>query len=89
MALDIKSIKRYRDYMACIRKWEYYDESEKEQLRQWYKNYYSKNQEKEREDIESTIIIMLTVKRLESSNTAGTRKQFNFIIEFLNISIII
>ena len=49
MALDIKTIKRYRDYMACVRKWEYYDESEKEQLRQWYKNYYSKNQEKERE----------------------------------------
>ena len=49
MALDIKTIKRYRDYMTCIRKWEYYDESEKEQLRQWYKNYYSKNQEKERE----------------------------------------
>ena len=46
MALDIKTIKRYRDYMAC---WKYYDESEKEQLRQWYKNYYSKNQDKERE----------------------------------------
>lgn len=26
------TITRYRDYMACVRKWEYYDESEKEQL---------------------------------------------------------
>ena len=43
MAFDIKTIRRYRDYMACIRKWEYYDESN------CYKNYYSKNQEKERE----------------------------------------
>ncbi len=70
MALDIKTIKRYRDYMACIRKWEYYDESEKEQLRQWYKNYYSKIKTRREKDIERTIIIMLTVKRLESSNTA-------------------
>jgi hypothetical protein len=39
MALEIKTIKRYRDCMACVQKWEYCDESEKEQLQQWYKNY--------------------------------------------------
>lgn len=70
MALDIKTIKRYRDYMACIRKWEYYDESEKEQLRQWYKTTTQKIKKRREKDIESTIIIILTVKRLESSNTA-------------------
>lgn len=70
MALDIKTIKRYRDYMACIRKWEYYDESEKEQLRQWYKTTTQKIKKRREKDIKSTIIIILTVKRLESSNTA-------------------
>ena len=50
---------------------------------------FQKNKSRREKDIESTIITMLTVKRLESSNTASTRKQFNFIIEFLNISIII
>jgi hypothetical protein len=27
--------------MASVRKWEYHDESEKEQLRQWYMSYWN------------------------------------------------
>jgi hypothetical protein len=53
MALDIKTIKRYRDYMACIRKWEYYDESEKEQLRNGIKTTTQKIKKRREKDIES------------------------------------
>lgn len=58
MALGIKRINGYRDYMACVRNWEYYDESEKEQLRQWNKTSTQKIKRRREKDTESTIILI-------------------------------
>ena len=41
----------------------YYGESEKEQLRQWYKNYYSKNQVKE-----NNVILLLNNTKIRCNH---------------------
>lgn len=47
MALDLQNIKRYRDYLSCIRTWDSFNESDRERLRQWYRYYYSSHREQE------------------------------------------
>ena len=47
MALD--SIKNYKDYLKCIKNWDVYSAQEQEQLKKWYRDYYSENKEFERQ----------------------------------------
>ena len=42
------TINNYKEYMEYIRKWNSLSQSEQEQLRQWYRDYYQNNKEKER-----------------------------------------
>ncbi len=44
----IDSIKNYKDYLQCVKKWDLYSELQQEQLKKWYRNYYSQNKESER-----------------------------------------
>jgi hypothetical protein len=47
MAL-IDSITTYREYLQYIKNWDLYSELQKERLKKWYRDYYSRNQESER-----------------------------------------
>ena len=47
MALD--SITNYKDYLKCIKNWDVYSAQEQEQLKKWYRDYYSENKEFERQ----------------------------------------
>jgi hypothetical protein len=38
----------HKEYMECVRNWNRYTLEEQEQLREWYRNYYSNNKDKER-----------------------------------------
>ena len=42
------TINNYKEYLEYIRDWDSLSTDEQEQLRQWYRNYYQKNKEKER-----------------------------------------
>ena len=44
----IDSIKNYKDYLQCVKNWDLYSELQQEQLKEWYRNYYSQNKESER-----------------------------------------
>jgi hypothetical protein len=52
----IDSIKNYKDYLQCVKKWERLSTMREEmgfifgqeQLKKWYRNYYSQNKESER-----------------------------------------
>jgi hypothetical protein len=41
------SIKNYGDYLQCIKNW--YSTEQKEELKKWYRDYYSHNKESERQ----------------------------------------
>jgi hypothetical protein len=47
MAL-IDSITTYREYLHYIKNWDLYSELQKEQLKKWDRDFYSRNQETER-----------------------------------------
>lgn len=44
----IDSIKNYKDYLEFIKNWDLYSELQQEQLKKWYRNYYTQNKESER-----------------------------------------
>ena len=44
----IDSIKNYKDYLEFIKNWDLYSELLQEQLKKWYRTYYSQNKESER-----------------------------------------
>ena len=43
------SITNYKEYLKCIKNWDSYSAQEQEQLKKWYRDYYSKNKEIERQ----------------------------------------
>ena len=47
--MTIDSIKNYKDYLKCIKNWDGYSAQEQEQLKKWYRDYYSENKEFERQ----------------------------------------
>jgi hypothetical protein len=42
------TINNYKEYLEYIGSWDNLSPDEQEQLRQWYREYYQKNKEKER-----------------------------------------
>ena len=44
----ISSIRNYKDYLQYIRNWDACSSQEQDQLRKWYREYYSHNKEAER-----------------------------------------
>lgn len=44
----INSIGNYKDYLQCIKNWDACSSQEQDQLREWYREYYSHNKEAER-----------------------------------------
>jgi hypothetical protein len=44
----ICSIRNYKDYLQYIKNWEACSSQEQDQLRKWYRDYYSHNKEAER-----------------------------------------
>ena len=45
----IDSIKSYKEYLQCVKNWDLYSEIQQEQLKKWYRDYYSQNKESERQ----------------------------------------
>ncbi len=40
-------IRNYKDYLQCVRNWDAYSSQVQDQLRKWYREYYSHNKEAE------------------------------------------
>jgi hypothetical protein len=67
----IDSIKNYKDYLEFIKNWDLYSELQQEQLKKWYRNYYTQNKESERLRYR---IIMLTIQKKKKNDYKSTKK---------------
>jgi hypothetical protein len=75
------SIKNYNDYLKCIKNWYVYSAQEQEQLKKWYRNYYSENKETERQRYRNYYAVNTDKEkeRVKSiRNNEMTRKKIEF-----------
>jgi len=47
--MTLFSIKNYSDYLQCVKNWESYSTEQQEELKKWYRDYYSQNKVSERQ----------------------------------------
>ena len=45
----ISAIKNYKDYLQYIKNWDSYSVQEQDELKNWYRDYYSRNKDIERQ----------------------------------------